>query len=112
MKGLTFTIDEKKTAIELARKLTESMSELANGSDRSNVLRHIKAAMGCNAVERDVFGLNPIVDDIKKMDEEMFNSVVFEEFDEQYMYFFAIALVLFVVEMLIGERKAKRHLLQ
>ncbi len=58
------------------------------------------------------FGLNPIVDDIKKMDEEMFNSVVFEEFDEQYMYFFAIALVLFVVEMLIGERKAKRHLLQ
>ena len=46
------------------------------------------------------------MDDIKKMDEEMFNSVVFEEFDEQYMYFFAIALVLLVIEMLIGERKA------
>ena len=56
------------------------------------------------------FGLNPIVDDIKKMDEEMFNSVVFEEFDEQYMYFFAIALVLLVVEMLVGERKTFRHL--
>lgn len=52
------------------------------------------------------FGLNPIVDDIKKMDEEMFSSVIFEEFDEQYMYFFAIALVLLVIEMLIGERKA------
>ena len=65
MKGLTFTIDEKKTAIELARKLTESMSELANGSDRSNVLRHIKAAMGSNAVERDVFGLNPIVSSLQ-----------------------------------------------
>ena len=56
------------------------------------------------------FGLNPIVDDIKKMDEEMFNSVVFEEFDEQYMYFFAIALVLLVTEMLVGERKTFRHL--
>ena len=56
------------------------------------------------------FGLNPIVDDIKKMDEEMFNSVVFEEFDEQYMYFFAIALVLLVIEMLVGERKTFRHL--
>ena len=56
------------------------------------------------------FGLNPIVDDIKKMDEDMFNSVVFEEFDEQYMYFFAIALVLLVIEMLVGERKTFRHL--
>ena len=58
------------------------------------------------------FGLNPIVDDIRKMDEEMFSSVVFEEFDEQFMYFFAIALVFLAVEMLIGERKARRHLLK
>jgi Mg-chelatase subunit chlD len=56
------------------------------------------------------FGLAPIIDNIRKMDEEMFNSVVFEEFDEQYMYFFAIALVLFVIEMLIGERKARKRL--
>ena len=56
------------------------------------------------------FGLNPIVDSIKKMDEEKFSSVVFEEFDEQYMYFFAISLVFLVMEMLIGERKSKRHL--
>ena len=56
------------------------------------------------------FGLQPIVDTIKKMDEEEFNSVVFEEYDEQYMYFFAIALVLFVIELLIGERRHKRNL--
>lgn len=56
------------------------------------------------------FGLAPIIDNIRKMDEEMFNSVVFEEFDEQYMYFFAITLVLFVIEMLIGERKARKRL--
>ena len=37
--------------------------------------------------------------------DEEFNSIVFEEYDEQYMYFFAIELVLLVVQMLIGERK-------
>ena len=56
------------------------------------------------------FGLNPIIDDIRKMEAEKFNSVVFEEYDEQYMYFFAIALALFVIEMLIGERRARRKL--
>ena len=58
------------------------------------------------------FGLNPIIDDIRKMEAEKFNSVVFEEFDEQYMYFFAAALVLFVLELLIGERRAKRRLFE
>ena len=58
------------------------------------------------------FGLNPIIDDIKKMDAEKFNSVVFEEYDEQFMYFFAAALVLFVLEMLIGERRWKRRLFE
>lgn len=56
------------------------------------------------------FGLGPIIDDIRKMDDEMFNSIVFEEFDEQYMYFFAIALVFFVIEMLIGERRSRRRM--
>jgi len=58
------------------------------------------------------FGLNPIVDDIRRMEDERFSSVVFEEYDEQYMYFFAIALALFVLEMLIGEKKAKRRLFE
>lgn len=77
------------------------------------VLKEIAAAGNGAYVHAGMseFGLNPIVDDIKRMDEEMFNSVVFEEFDEQYMYFFAIALALLAVEMLIGERRARRHLL-
>ena len=56
------------------------------------------------------FGLNPIIDDIKKMEDEKYSSIVFEEYDEQFMYFFAIALFFFVLEMLIGDRKSKRHL--
>ena len=56
------------------------------------------------------FGLNPIIDDIMKMDDEKYNSIVFEEYDEQFMYFLAIALVFFVIEMLVGDRRSRRHL--
>ena len=58
------------------------------------------------------FGLNPIVDDIKKMEAEKYNSIVFEEYDEQFMYFFGAAFLLLVIEMLIGDRKHKRRLFE
>ncbi|MBQ8811613.1 MAG: VWA domain-containing protein [Bacteroidales bacterium] len=56
------------------------------------------------------FGLNPIIDDIKKMDDEKYNSIIFEEYDEQFMYFLGIAFFFFVLEMLTGDRRSKRHL--
>lgn len=56
------------------------------------------------------FGLNPIIDDIRRMEEEKFNSVVFEEYNEQFMYFFAAALLFFVIEILIGERRSGRKI--
>ena len=55
------------------------------------------------------FGLNPIIDDLRKLEAEKFKSVVFEEYDEQYMYFFAIALALLAIEPLIGARRSKRR---
>lgn len=55
------------------------------------------------------FGLNPIIDELKKMEAEEFNSIVFEEYDEQFQYFLAIALALLVIEMLVGTRRAKRN---
>ena len=75
-------------------------------------LKQIASAGGGAYVHagNEEFGLNPIVDEIGKLEDERFNSVVFEEYDEQYMYFFAAALLLFVIEMLIGERKSKRRL--
>ncbi len=60
----------------------------------------------------DEFGLTPIVNDIRKMEDEEYNSVVFEEYDEQFMYFLGIALVFFALEMLIGERRSRRHLFE
>ena len=56
------------------------------------------------------FGLNPIIENIKRMEDERYSSIVFEEFDEQFMYFMGIALIFFVLEMLIGDRRSKRHL--
>ena len=56
------------------------------------------------------FGLNPIIDDIRTLDEEEFQSVVFEDFDEQYMYFFGIALLLLIIEMCISDLKPKKRL--
>jgi len=56
------------------------------------------------------FGLNPIIDEIKKLQDEEHSSVVFEEYDEQFMYFLAIAFALLVLEMLIGSRKAGKDI--
>ena len=56
------------------------------------------------------FGLNPIIEEIERLDDEEYNSIVFEEYDELYMYFFAMALFFFVLEMLRGERRSKYHL--
>lgn len=58
------------------------------------------------------FGLNPIIDDLRKLEDEKYTSIVFEEFDEQFMYFLALALFFFVLEMLVGDRRSKRHLFQ
>ncbi len=77
-----------------------------------NILKQIAQAGGGAYVHagNQEFGLNPIIDDIRKMESEEFSSVVFEEYDEQYMYFFALALLFFVIEALIGERKSRRSL--
>jgi Ca-activated chloride channel family protein len=56
------------------------------------------------------FGLNPIIDNIRKLEDEKYSSIVFEEYDERFMYYFGIALFFFVLEMLIGYRKPKKHL--
>ena len=94
--------------------------ELLKDKDGNNVVTRLDesvlqdvAAAGNGAYVRagnSEFGLNAIIDDIRKMEDEKYSSIVFEEFDEQFMYFMAIALFFFVLEMLIGDRRSKRHL--
>ena len=79
-----------------------------------DTLKEVASAGGGAYVHagNDEFGLTPIINDIRKMEDEEYNSVVFEEYDEQFMYFLGIALVLFALEMLIGERRSRRHLFE
>ena len=56
------------------------------------------------------FGLTPIIDEIQKMEDEVTTSVVYEEYEELYMYFLGVALLFLVIEMLVGERRSKIHL--
>ncbi len=53
------------------------------------------------------FGLDALVEKIHNMDKQSYKSVVFEDFDEQYMYFFAIALLFLILEFMIVDRKGK-----
>ncbi len=77
-------------------------------------LRKIASAGGGAYIHAggEEFGLNPIIQDIRKMEDEEFGSVVFEEYDEQFMYFFGLALLLLVIEILIGERKPRHKLFE
>lgn len=77
-------------------------------------LRKVASAGGGAYVHagNDEFGLTPIISDIRKMEDEEYNSVVFEEYNEQFMYFLGITLVFFVLEMLVGDRRARRHLFE
>lgn len=77
-----------------------------------DTLREVAAAGNGAYVHagNEEFGLNPIIDDIRSMEAEKYESVVFEEYDEQYMYFMGMALVLLALEMLVGERRSRRRL--
>ena len=56
------------------------------------------------------FGLTPIIEEIQKMEDKVMTTVVYEEYVELYVYFLTVALLFFVVEMLIGDRRSKIHL--
>lgn len=53
------------------------------------------------------FGLDVLVEKIHNLEKQSYKSVVFEDFDEQYMYFFAIALFFLLIEFMIVDRKGK-----
>ncbi len=68
------------------------------------------AAAGKGAYTRATnadLGLEKLIDDVRGMEKQEMSSTVFTDFDEQYMYFFAIALLFLVLELFVLERKNK-----
>ena len=55
-------------------------------------------------------GLNPIIEDIRRMEDEDLGSIVFEDMAEQHMFFFGAALLFFLLEAVIGEKRWKKKL--
>ncbi len=76
------------------------------------ILREIAGAAGGEYVRagNTEFGLNPIIDNIHRMDKEEFQSVVFEDYNEQYMYFLAMALLLFILGFIVPETGSGRNI--
>ncbi len=92
--------------------LKDSQGEIVVSRLDEKTLKDIAAAGNGIYVQagNDEFGLNPVIDQIRSFEDEKLSSIVFEEYDEQYMYFFGAALVFFVIEMLIGQRRIRRRL--
>ena len=90
---------DKDGNIVVTRLDEKTLREIASAGNGE----YVRAAAG-------EFGLNPIIDNIRSIDASKFKSVVFEDFDEQYMYFFGIGLLFFIMEMLVGSRRNRRQL--
>lgn len=56
------------------------------------------------------FGLDPIIEEIQKMEDTVMTRITYEEYEELYMYFLGAALFFLVLQMLVGERRSKVHL--
>ncbi len=52
-------------------------------------------------------GLNRIVDEIRKMEQQEYEAMIFTEYESRYHYFVALALIFLVLEIFIFERKNK-----
>ncbi|MBO4558082.1 MAG: VWA domain-containing protein [Bacteroidales bacterium] len=87
---------DKDGNIVVTRLNEQTLREIASAGNGE----YVRAAAG-------EFGLNPIIENIRTIEASKLQSVVFEDFDEQYMYFFGIALLFFILEMLVGERRSR-----
>lgn len=58
---LEFTAEEKKECISLIRSLHKSLKSVLKKDDESKIFHHIKKALASKSVQRNIFGLNPIL---------------------------------------------------
>ena len=61
MNELIFTPKERDEAMAIARKLKNSVGTPLDSTDEEKVFKHLKRALRCDTVNRNPFGLNPIL---------------------------------------------------
>ncbi len=98
---------EGKAILSNGEYIRDEAGDIVVSKLDETVLIDIAKASGGAYVQatNENFGLSPIIDQIRSMEEKDFYSVSFEEYDEQYMSFLIFALMFFVVELLVGKRK-------
>ncbi|MCX7986305.1 MAG: VWA domain-containing protein [Bacteroidales bacterium] len=53
-------------------------------------------------------GINKLIDKLKKIDKKEYEAKIFSDYNDQFMYFFAVSLLLLFIEILVIERKSSR----
>lgn len=56
------------------------------------------------------FGLEPIIEEVQKMEDKVMTTVTYEEYEELYMYFLGVAFFFLILQVLVGDRRSKVHL--
>ena len=83
--------DGKPVMTSLDEKTLSAIAEAGGGA-------YIRAS------DRD-FGLERVVTALRQLQAAQYDTLVFDDYQEYYMYFYAIALLLLVVEVLLGDRR-------
>lgn len=83
--------DDQMVVSKLNERMLEEIASLTDGA----YIRSTNQAMG----------LEEIVDSINQMEQSELSVVRFEEYNEQYQYFLAVALGLLILEMLLLSRR-------
>ncbi len=74
-----------------------------------SLIESVAAAGGGKAVivNSGDFKLDKIIDEISGIEKKKYGEKIFADYDDQFQYFFAIALVLILTDSLIGNKKNK-----
>jgi Ca-activated chloride channel homolog len=78
-------------------KLNEAVLQNISAAGNGIYVRATNAEMG--------FG--PVLNEVEKLQKKEFQGKIFTDYEDQFQYFLAFSLILFILEALISERKSK-----
>lgn len=84
-------------SIVISKMNSELMQEIANIGNGKFI----------TANENGYVSINPLIEQIEKMQKQEFQSMKFKEWDNHFQYFLGIALFILILEVLLSERKIK-----
>lgn len=84
-------------SIVITKMNSELMQEIANTGNGKFI----------TANENGYVSINPLIEQIEKMQKQEFQSMKFKEWDNHFQYFLGVAFFILLIEALLSERKIK-----